>query len=73
MEKCVQEIADTIAANAPLTLKASKAIIAEAAKVPDERNQVLCNQLVDDCYASADFIEGRRAFAEKRKPQFTGA
>ena len=41
--------------------------------MPDARNQVLCNQLVDDCYASADFIEGRRAFAEKRKPQFTGA
>tara|TARA_Y100001934_G_scaffold272483_1_gene360840 strand:- start:4934 stop:5725 length:792 start_codon:yes stop_codon:yes gene_type:complete len=69
----VNQYASDIAANAPLTLKASKAIIAEAAKVPDERNQVLCNQLVDDCYASADFIEGRRAFAEKRKPQFTGA
>jgi enoyl-CoA hydratase len=27
---------------------------------------------VDQCFASNDFIEGRRAFMEKRKPAFTG-
>ena len=68
----VEQYARDIAANAPLTLKASKAIIAEAAKVPDARDEALCDQLVNDCYASDDFIEGRRAFAEKRRPQFSG-
>jgi enoyl-CoA hydratase len=27
---------------------------------------------VDDCFKSADYIEGRRAFMEKRKPAFQG-
>ncbi|MGB2122400.1 MAG: enoyl-CoA hydratase, partial [Candidatus Puniceispirillaceae bacterium] len=28
--------------------------------------------LVKGCFASDDYIEGRRAFMEKRKPKFTG-
>jgi NAD(P)-dependent dehydrogenase (short-subunit alcohol dehydrogenase family) len=30
------------------------------------------DQAVDTCFKSSDYAEGRRAFAEKRLPQFTG-
>ncbi len=69
----VDEYVVEIAANAPLTVQASKAIIAEADRVPSERDAGLCQSWVDRCYASDDFLEGRRAFAEKRSPRFTGA
>ena len=72
LDAAVDEYAQQIAANAPLTLKASKAIIHEAGKAHSESNEALCKQLVDDCFSSEDYAEGRRAFAEKRRPQFTG-
>jgi 1,4-dihydroxy-2-naphthoyl-CoA synthase len=33
----------------------------------------MCEELVKRCFASHDYIEGRQAFLEKRKPQFIGA
>ena len=32
----------------------------------------LCERVIADCFASQDYIEGRRAFMEKRRPAFTG-
>jgi enoyl-CoA hydratase len=41
-------------------------------KDPTERDIALCNRLVRRCFESEDYAEGRRAFKEKRKPQFKG-
>jgi enoyl-CoA hydratase/carnithine racemase len=72
LETYVKDYAETIAANAPLTLKAVKYIVGEVMKDESARNVARCAELVEQCFASNDFIEGRRAFMEKRKPAFTG-
>ncbi len=68
----VEQYAQTIADNAPLSIKAAKQIIGETVKGPGRADLGLCQRLVDACHASADYQEGQRAFAEKRKPKFTG-
>ena len=72
LEKYVLDYAATIAGNAPLTIAAVKRSLIEMAKDADERDLAACNKMVDDCFASADYIEGRDAFTEKRKPVFRG-
>ena len=72
LDQAVDVYAQQIAANAPITVRASKAIIREAQKPRSESDEALCRQLIDMCFASEDYIEGRRAFAEKRKPRFQG-
>ena len=72
LESYVKNYADTIADNAPLTVKATKFVIGEAVKDESKRDLARCTEVVEQCFASQDFIEGRRAFMEKRKPAFTG-
>lgn len=66
------EYTAAMAANAPLTIRAAKAITAEILKPSPELNLALCQQLIRGCFDSADYAEGRKAFMEKRKPVFTG-
>jgi enoyl-CoA hydratase/carnithine racemase len=72
LESEVRKLCDTIAANAPLTLKAVKLSIAELTKMPQDVDEEYCDALMKACTDSDDFQEGRRAFAEKRRPVFTG-
>ena len=72
LEAKVQEYAETIAGNAPMTVHSVKRLVAEAMKDAEKRDLALCEKLVSDCFASQDYIEGRRAFMEKRKPNFIG-
>ena len=73
LEKYVQDYADVIAGNAPLTIKAVKATVAEAMKHDSDRNVARSQALVEACFKSRDYEEGRKAFMEKRKPVFTGS
>lgn len=72
LESTVTALAQTIAGNAPLTVKAAKAAINEGTKNPDDRDLDRIAAMVEACFNSEDYKEGRRAFMEKRKPVFRG-
>jgi enoyl-CoA hydratase len=66
------ETARTIAGNAPLAIAAAKLTIAQVLKDADKRDMAAIKAIGNACMDSEDFREGRRAFMEKRKPQFKG-
>lgn len=72
LEEFVDSYAKNMAGNAPLSIVAAKRVIDEYVKDADKRDNAMCDKLVAECFASQDYIEGRRAFMEKRKPVFTG-
>ena len=68
LEAFVKQYTDTICDNAPLSIVAAKHVINEYIKDANTRNQALADKAVANCFASQDYVEGRRAFMEKRKP-----
>ena len=72
LENEVAKLANQIGANAPLTVKAMKFIATQVLTEPENRNLEQCDALVDACFNSADYKEGRTAFMEKRSPNFKG-
>jgi enoyl-CoA hydratase/carnithine racemase len=64
-------LAQTIAANAPLTIQAAKVAIDHTAGL-SHRHSPDPAALADACFDSADYREGRAAFLAKRSPFFTG-
>ena len=71
LEKTVFDLARTIAANAPLSVRASKLAIRSVVD-SDETARADATALGAATFESDDYAEGRRAFAERRKPAFTG-
>ncbi|WP_233853720.1 enoyl-CoA hydratase [Paraburkholderia sp. HD33-4] len=65
-------LARSIAENAPLSVLAARFAIGQVMKAPHERDIAAMDAFTRRCMNSADYREGRAAFAEKRKPQFTG-
>ena len=72
LEALTLEYCATISGNAPLTIRASKRIVRELLKSGAAIDAEACAALVKQCFDSQDYIEGRRAFMEKRKPVFQG-
>ena len=73
LEQTVDEYVKKIVDNAPLTIRAVKKTVGEVVKDPGQTNPAHIEKMVNDCFLSADYKEGRMAFMGKRKPKFTGS
>lgn len=67
-----RELAARIAENGPLAVAATKRVLSEAVGWTDAEAFVRQRAITDPVMASADALEGARAFAEKRRPQWRG-
>ncbi len=72
LDSYVRDMTDMIRANAPLTIKAVKFTVGQILQDESKRDIASANEMVEQCFASRDYVEGRTAFMEKRKPVFTG-
>jgi enoyl-CoA hydratase len=67
-----KELAEVIARNAPLAVGASKRVIDESFTMGSDEFWSWQGQLMGEVFGSKDALEGARAFAEKRPPNWEG-
>jgi enoyl-CoA hydratase/carnithine racemase len=70
--KTARDLAVQIAANAPLSVAAGKAMIRNTIESTLGAGRLRANEIWDPVYKSADAQEGPRAFKEKRAPNWLG-
>ena len=72
LEKETAAYAKMVAENAPLTVAAAKYAVQQWLKDDKDRDLARAMKMVEACFASEDHKEGRKAFMEKRTPEFKG-
>jgi enoyl-CoA hydratase/carnithine racemase len=72
LEKTVADYCRMVAENAPLTVAAAKYAVQQWQKDGKDRDLSKAMKMVEACFASEDHKEGRKAFMEKRTPEFKG-
>jgi len=70
--EAAKELAAKIAENAPLALAATKKIVVESASWAPEEMWARQNEISGPVFVSKDAQEGPAAFAQKRKPNWSG-
>jgi enoyl-CoA hydratase len=70
LDDYVQKLAGELAANAPLSMASSKEVINTI--MAEHGDFSAGHAAIVRCMRSEDYVEGRRAFMEKRPPRFTG-
>ncbi len=71
LEAYTRRYCSTIGDNAPMTMHALKRTVAELMR-GEQADLATCEALVTACFDSQDYVEGRQAFMEKRRPVFHG-
>jgi enoyl-CoA hydratase len=72
LDRVFAEWCDLLAGSAPLTIAAIKRSLVEGYKDPERRDLRSVAAMIEACYASDDYREGRAAFRQGRKPDFKG-
>lgn len=72
LHESVQELAETIAGNAPLSVRAAKEMVYRAAVGRSADDLAIADAIWEPVYRSEDAQEGPRAFSERRPPDWKG-
>ena len=72
LKSATADLAAAIAANAPLTVRAGKAMVRATAGLSPAEATAIADEIYEPVYASDDAQEGPQAFAEKRPPRWQG-
>jgi enoyl-CoA hydratase len=67
-----RELAEAICANAPIAVRESRKVLLATLGVDEEAGWRLSGQAFAAAMSTEDFLEGPRAFIEKREPQWKG-
>ena len=73
LDTCTRELAEAIAANGPVAVRAAKRAIDQGTELPQAEGLEVESACYAETLETEDRLEALAAFAEKRKPRFRGA